>query len=139
MCSNLINIDFPDNLITHIGKCAFSECDKLIQYAKLLPENVKNYPDFLLAGLKNTNHRSHLRQNKGPGPKYEFKGETQCDYGPELCGISMEQIEDLLSHPLIERDPEMKKRDVVKKNQSCYRRMWYWIRTTHESRETTRS
>ena len=106
-CSNLRNIEFPKNL-TYVGKYAFVGCKNLIK--KDLPTTVMNHPHYFLAGLNNYNHQVFLPN--GPGPKHGYKGMTQCGYGPEMCGITLGQIEELLDNPLID-EHKTTMRDVV--------------------------
>ena len=49
---------------------------------------------------------------QGPGPTLGFQGHTQQGWGPERCGITLQQIKSTLNHPCINRDTSM--RDVVK-------------------------
>jgi len=49
----------------------------------------------------------------GPGAMKGFKGETQKGYGPEMCGISLDQLMVLKEHPLYHRTGENGKSDYL--------------------------
>ena len=49
---------------------------------------------------------------KGPGATLGFQGETQKGWGPEMWGITLQQIKEVLNHPLVHEDTLM--RDVVR-------------------------
>ena len=52
---------------------------------------------------------------KGEGAMYGFQGETQKGYGPELWGITIQQIEDLYNnHPYSKRHHGLSMRDFVR-------------------------
>ena len=106
-CSHLEKVHFPKSL-KYVDKFAFKSCDKLVQGGVKLPQTVTNYPGCLLAGLNNTNH---IFLQDGPGAKLEFQGMTQRGYGPEKCGITLQQLQELRQHPLINSDTTM--REVV--------------------------
>merc|ERR1740124_247265 len=50
---------------------------------------------------------------KGPGAKYGFGGVTQKGYGPEKCGISLDQLMVLKQHPLYHRTGKNGKSDYL--------------------------
>ncbi len=105
-CKSLTRLQIPKS-VTKIGYEAFVGCDSLRNMTKL-PLGVQNFPDCLFSGLP-----QNIYIQSGPGPRYGFKGKTQYGYGPEMCGITLQQLEDLKNHPSITENMTM--REVAEK------------------------
>jgi len=58
------------------------------------------------SSLPSNINNSSIRLKQGPGPQMGFGGQTQQGYGPEWCGVSLEQIQKLKMHPLYHRVDE---------------------------------
>ena len=56
---------------------------------------------------------SSVKFKQGPGAKNGFGGVTQKGYGPEMCGISLEQLVVLKQHPLCHRTEKNGKSDYL--------------------------
>lgn len=99
---------------TQIGRGAFENCSKL--YAVNLPHSLdKVYNSCTIISFLQFLQKvsDNIKLKEGPGPKYEFKGSMQRGYGPEMWGVTLGQMEDILKkHPDITHDTLM--RDVVK-------------------------
>ena len=123
-CDNLKSIIIPSS-VTRIEKCAFFFCSNLksvkIHPSTIIGEDVfRNCPNldedscqqisqqFIKAN--NLTLRDTFKQ--GDGPTLGFQGATQNGYGPEMCGITLQQMKDVLDHPLIK--PTTLMRDVVR-------------------------
>lgn len=99
---------------TQIGRCAFGNCSKL--YTINLPHSLEKVYNSgtIISFLQFLQKVSdNIKLEEGPGPQYEFNGSMQRGYGPEMWGVTLEQMEDILKkHPDITHDTLM--RDVVK-------------------------
>ena len=122
-CSKLQSITIPPS-VTKIGDCAFDDCSNL-KSISIHPSTKIRYRAFL--GCPNLDEDSIQQINncfiksnnltlrntfkEGDGP-LGFKGATQKGYGPEMWGITLKQIQDIMEHPLIDYKTLM--RDVVR-------------------------
>merc|ERR1740124_282734 len=95
-CSSLETIFIPDSVVT-IAPNAFDGCRKL-RDTNYCPAKLRNI-DMILT------------PNTIKEPKLGFRGATQIGFGPEMCGITLEQMEEIHSHPLVHDESTM--RDVV--------------------------
>lgn len=88
-CEDLTTINISPT--TNIEPKAFRYCRSLDQQSiqRLTP-----IPSFTL--------KESFQQ--GPGPTRGFQGATQKGYGPEWWGVTLEQIEALCKHPLVDPD-----------------------------------
>ena len=99
-CSSLESVTFPPSIT--IGKGAFASCKNLNNETKQqLFDNFTNANGLTL--------KSNFQH--GNGPTNEFKGETQRGWSPEYCGMTLQQIQNVLNHPLIDKASTM--REVV--------------------------
>ena len=98
-CSSLQDVDIPSS--TTIERLAFLKCPNL---------NFEALQHISNCFTKDLTLHSHFQQ--GPGPKRKFKGLTQKGWGPEYCGMSLQQIKNILDHPCINDKTTM--RDVVR-------------------------
>ncbi len=105
-CVSLTNLKLPQNL-QYVSMTVFDNSNSINEELKQikLPPKVCNYPSCLWAGFCNAKHAEKLKE--GSGPKFGFKGAVQKGYGPELCGITLKQIKDLLLHPKIDENSTM--------------------------------
>jgi len=101
-CTSLQNVHFPASL-QHIGSGAFYYCPKLTS------STTKRITDHFNARLL---PQKTDRLEQGPGPRHGFQGATQNNYGPEMWGMSLDQMKHILQHPLINESSTM--RDVVR-------------------------
>ena len=77
-CSNLQNVEIPST--TTIRKEAFARCTRLSN------KSLQQIPYCFTSLTLSSSFK------EGPGPKRNFKGETQKGWGPERCGITLQQI-----------------------------------------------
>ena len=103
-CKSLISIAIPPS-VTTIGNGVFANCVSLSTI--VIPDVIESLGNGLLGGCKslpNYDDFLHEQASKtiamdGPGPQLEFRGKPQRGYGPEWCGISLQQIQDMKVHP----------------------------------------
>ena len=88
---------------TKIGGAPFAQCDNLDEDSRQQIHNC-----FINSNNLTLRHTF----KEGDGPTLGFKGATQKGYGPEMWGITLQQMKAIMKHPLIYRDTLM--RDVVR-------------------------
>ena len=121
-CSSLTAITVPNSVVS-IGSHAFADCSSLVDVnvsplTQIKPEAFNPCPKLSEQSKKQISYQYSpptLLQDtflKGDGPKYDFKGVTQKGYGPEMCGITLQQLKEITYHPDIDHNSTM--RDVVK-------------------------
>ena len=120
-CLRLKSITIPSSVQT-IGRNAFMDCFSLESVHVSASTNIG---PFAFDGCPNLDEESKQRIYKyynkvptltnnfqqGRGPRHGFQGATQKGYGPELWGITLQQIIDITHHPDI--TPHTSMRDVV--------------------------
>ena len=99
-CKSLQSVTFPPSIT--IGKDAFADCPNLNNETK---QRISNN----FANANGPTIKSNFQN--GNGPTNEFKGETQRGWSPEYCGMTLQQIQNVLNHPCINEYSTM--RDVV--------------------------
>ena len=85
-CANLSDVKMPKS-ITSFG--VFVGCWKLSQQQLALFHHQQS---------------SENRLGTGPGPNFEFGGETQKGWGPEYWGVTLQQIQKMKEHPDYNRE-----------------------------------
>ena len=100
-CSNLKSITIPPS--TEIGASAFANCPNLDE------DSIQQIHNCF---IKSNNLTLCDTFKEGDGPTLGFKGATQKGYGPEMWGITLQQMKAIMEHPLIYRGMLM--RDVVR-------------------------
>ena len=124
-CKNLTSIIIPSSVIT-IGKAAFAFCSNL-ESVHIISESTTQLEQFAFWNCPKLNDQSkqkiykfynqksttllHNTFQNGPGPTLNFQGSTQKGYGPEMWGITLQQIQRIACHPDI--NPWSSMRDVV--------------------------
>ena len=123
-CTSLTAIIIPPS-VTTIGVGAFAKCTSL-QKVTISPSNTtmdfyafEGCTELDEQSLKDINDcfpkiqtQDAFQNKQAPMPKYNFQGSTQNGWGPEWWGITLEQMESIMIHPLIRYDTLM--RDVVR-------------------------
>ena len=99
-CKNLVTVSFSPSS-TMIRRGAFGNCSKLSE------ETLRFISDSFTKELRVRDTFIH-----GPGPRQGFQGQTQKGWGPEYCGITLHQLENILNHPCVTPDTNM--RDIVR-------------------------
>lgn len=99
-CESLKSILIPS--VTKLGDCVFVGCKSLANIT--MPQSFKSRGNCVFVGcLSLPNYNTYLleasRINDGPGPAMKFQGKTQKKWGPEWCGISLEQVQEMKKHP----------------------------------------
>ena len=84
---------------TKINRYAFDDCYRLSNESKFQ----------IFYDINNLTLSENFQ--KGDGPILNFQGATQKGYGPEMWGLTLEQIKFICQHPLIK--PEATMREVV--------------------------
>jgi len=121
-CASLVKIRLPKSVI-YIHAYAFKGC-LLLQFdnCSVIDSIIQNGGvDPLYAPKQNPFHKDKYRMYKcpsiefkqGPGATNGFGGVTQKGYGPEMCGISLEQLMVLKQHPLYHRTGKDGKSDYL--------------------------
>ena len=98
-CTNLKDVNISSQ--TKLGNKAFLHCSNL---NKTL---IQRFTNEFTNNLSLSDSFQH-----GTGPSHNFKGQTQKGWGPEYCGMTLDQIKDVLNHPCIDNNTSM--RDVVR-------------------------
>jgi Leucine-rich repeat (LRR) protein len=103
----LLTLDLSNNNIKRVPPSISQLLNRLPKpRVNIDTKSLENIPSFAnKLQLKNT------FQN-GPGPTCGFLGQTQKGWGPEMWGITLHQIEEVLNYPLIHSKTLM--RDVVR-------------------------
>merc|ERR1740124_1703658 len=117
-CASLLKIS-PPNSVESIHATAFEGCI-LIQFdncnaldSMLENGGVDPRKNPWHADKYGTYRSSSIEFKHGPGATNGFGGVTQGGYGPEMCGISLEQLMALKKHPLYHRTGRNGKSDYL--------------------------
>ena len=116
-CSNLQTITIPIS-VKKIGRNAFRNCSSLEKV--IVSPTTKIHPD----AFYNCNNLSYVSKSlifiginipklsenfeKGAGPKLDFQGATQNGYGPEMWGLTLDQIKAIREKSGIKSDTTMR-------------------------------
>merc|ERR1740124_2183229 len=121
-CASLLKISLP-NSVKSIHATAFQGCvliefenccviDSIIQNGGVHPCDI-NKQNPWHKDKYGTYRCSSVDVKHGPGATNGFGGVTQKGYGPEMCGISLEQLKVLKEHPLYHRKGKNGKSDYL--------------------------
>merc|ERR1740124_1116569 len=111
-CASLLKINLS-NSVKSIHASAFEGCllirfencsviESVVENGGTHPCDINKYNPWHEAKY-GTYRCPSTKFKKGPGAKYGFGGVTQKGYGPEKCGISLDQLMVLKQHPLYHR------------------------------------
>jgi len=119
-CKSLHTINIPPS-VTTLGDGVFARCISLSTI--VVPDSIESLGYGVYGGCTNlTNYDEYLLEaskitiKDGPGAQLGFEGKLQREYGPEWCGISLEQIQEMKSHPQYNIDKYLMRhfvRDIV--------------------------
>merc|ERR1740124_1249392 len=121
-CASLLKINLS-NSVKSIHASAFEGCllirfencsviESVVENGGAHPCDINKYNPWHEAKY-GTYRCPSTKFKKGPGAKYGFGGVTQKGYGPEKCGISLDQLMVLKQHPLYHRTGKNGKSDYL--------------------------
>ena len=100
-CASLHTVTIQSSATT-IRRGAFERCPNLSE------KSIKSITDCFV--MKKHTHETFFEA--GPGPRFNFEGSTQNGWGPEMWGITFEQIQNIMNHPCVNFHTSL--RDVVR-------------------------
>merc|ERR1740124_1532991 len=121
-CASLLKLSLPSS-VESVHASAFEGCfliqfenssiiDSIVENGDVHPYDVQKQNPWHEDNY-GTHRSSSIELKHGHGTKHGFGGVTQKGYGPEMCGISLEQLMALKQHPLYYRTGKNGKSDYL--------------------------
>ena len=116
-CKSLQSVEMPSS-VTTLGDGVFAGCESLSSINKLQSTTSIGRGVFYgckkLLDYKNlVDETKQISIRNGSGAKHGFQGKLQRGYGPERCGITLAQIQQMKDHPSYD-DKKYLMRDYVR-------------------------